>query len=274
MRLICPNCDAQYEVDDAAIPPGGRDVQCSNCGHAWFQVHVEAMNDEDEAEEAAPVASEAAEPPAPPTREPAAAEETAASPAGEPAADTAPEVTPPAPPVRRTLDENLLAILREEAAREAAERRAEAERGIETQPDLGPLDEGARTPPPRVIVNLSAEPDPPVTDRPNPRRDLLPDIEEINSTLRPGAEARDEAEAALLVSAPKPRAFRTGFFSVLLIALVLVILYVMAPQLAETYPAMAPAMTAYVATVESLRVWLDGVMQSAAGALRGFGGEG
>jgi predicted Zn finger-like uncharacterized protein len=278
MRLICPNCDAQYEVDDAAIPPGGRDVQCSNCGHAWFQVHVEAMNDEDEAEEAAPVVNEAAEPPDPPTREPAAVEEAAAPPAGEPVADTAetapPEVTAAAPPVRRTLDENLLTILREEAAREAAERRAESERGIETQPDLGPLDEGARTPPPRVIVNLSAEPDPPVTERPNPRRDLLPDIEEINSTLRPGAEARDEAEAALLAAAPKPRAFRTGFFSVLLIALVLVILYVMAPQLAARYPATEPAMTAYVATVDSLRVWLDGVMQSAAGALRGFGGEG
>ena len=37
MRLICPNCDAEYEVDDDVIPPGGRDVQCSNCGHTWFQ---------------------------------------------------------------------------------------------------------------------------------------------------------------------------------------------------------------------------------------------
>lgn len=36
MRLICPNCDAQYEVDAHAIPAEGRDVQCSNCGHTWF----------------------------------------------------------------------------------------------------------------------------------------------------------------------------------------------------------------------------------------------
>ena len=41
MRLICPNCDAQYEVDDAAIPSAGRDVQCSSCGHGWFQTHPE-----------------------------------------------------------------------------------------------------------------------------------------------------------------------------------------------------------------------------------------
>ena len=37
MRLVCPNCGAQYEVDDAVIPPNGRDVQCSNCAHSWFQ---------------------------------------------------------------------------------------------------------------------------------------------------------------------------------------------------------------------------------------------
>ena len=37
MRLICPNCEAQYEVPDDAIPPGGRDVQCSNCQQTWFQ---------------------------------------------------------------------------------------------------------------------------------------------------------------------------------------------------------------------------------------------
>ncbi len=37
MRLVCPNCAAQYEVDDSAIPPAGRDVQCANCGDTWFQ---------------------------------------------------------------------------------------------------------------------------------------------------------------------------------------------------------------------------------------------
>ncbi|WP_417249720.1 zinc-ribbon domain-containing protein [Celeribacter sp.] len=37
MRLNCPNCDAQYEVDEKVIPEQGRDVQCSNCGHTWFQ---------------------------------------------------------------------------------------------------------------------------------------------------------------------------------------------------------------------------------------------
>src|SRR6056297_3436210 len=37
MRLTCPNCGARYEVDDALIPPEGRDVQCSDCATTWFQ---------------------------------------------------------------------------------------------------------------------------------------------------------------------------------------------------------------------------------------------
>ncbi|MGB1034571.1 MAG: zinc-ribbon domain-containing protein, partial [Primorskyibacter sp.] len=37
MRLTCPNCRAQYDVPDTAIPEDGRDVECSNCAHSWFQ---------------------------------------------------------------------------------------------------------------------------------------------------------------------------------------------------------------------------------------------
>jgi len=43
MRLVCPNCAAQYDVDDRVIPEGGRDVQCSNCGHSWFQTPAIAV---------------------------------------------------------------------------------------------------------------------------------------------------------------------------------------------------------------------------------------
>lgn len=35
MRLICPRCGAQYEIDAAAIPAAGRDVECSACDHVW-----------------------------------------------------------------------------------------------------------------------------------------------------------------------------------------------------------------------------------------------
>ena len=42
MRIICPNCDAQYEVPDDAIPDEGRDVQCSNCGMTWMETPAAA----------------------------------------------------------------------------------------------------------------------------------------------------------------------------------------------------------------------------------------
>ena len=48
MRLICPNCDAQYEVPDEVIPTSGRDVQCSNCGQTWFQHHADHMPEEED----------------------------------------------------------------------------------------------------------------------------------------------------------------------------------------------------------------------------------
>ncbi len=42
MRLVCPNCAAQYEVADAVIPTEGRSVQCSNCGQTWVQEPADA----------------------------------------------------------------------------------------------------------------------------------------------------------------------------------------------------------------------------------------
>ncbi|EKE43743.1 hypothetical protein OCGS_2077 [Oceaniovalibus guishaninsula JLT2003] len=46
MRLTCPNCRAEYEVDEAVIPPAGRDVECSACDHTWFQRPVAASSPE------------------------------------------------------------------------------------------------------------------------------------------------------------------------------------------------------------------------------------
>ena len=37
MRLVCPNCKANYEIPSNAVPIGGREVKCDSCGHSWFQ---------------------------------------------------------------------------------------------------------------------------------------------------------------------------------------------------------------------------------------------
>ncbi len=37
MRLTCPSCASEYDVDAAAIGDRGRMVRCANCGAEWFQ---------------------------------------------------------------------------------------------------------------------------------------------------------------------------------------------------------------------------------------------
>lgn len=73
MRLTCPNCGAQYQVADGAIPATGRDVQCSNCNHVWFEMPGAAPEPapNDIPDRPAPAAVPPAPEPAPPAVPPA-----------------------------------------------------------------------------------------------------------------------------------------------------------------------------------------------------------
>ena len=338
MRLICPRCGAQYEVDDSVVPAAGRDVQCSGCGQTWFQPSLQMImaeeaqrEDRREAPEGWEVAAPAAPAPAP---EPAvkatpytaeaatqaAAVATVAAVARTmreaPAANTTvpvaedPSELGPAPKAgavpRRPLDETLLAILREEAAREAAARQAEGT-ALETQEEMNlePVPPPAKAVPPadkpaaerpaakpaptaRTVLDFSdlssdAEEEPAdlgtgltadltadLTESPDTReprgarRQRLPDIEEINSSLRASVD-RGRDPAAL--GTPQHRAkaqsgFRRGFSGVILVALLLVGLYIAAPRLAAAVPALAPVLETYVAAANSGRIWLDQALQA------------
>lgn len=35
MILVCPSCEAKFNVPDGAIPPAGRTVRCAKCKHSW-----------------------------------------------------------------------------------------------------------------------------------------------------------------------------------------------------------------------------------------------
>lgn len=264
MRLICPNCDAQYEVPDDVMPVAGRDVQCSNCGQTWFQHHPDHMPDEGDQSETPDAPDEEVAPPPPPPPPPAAAQ-----------------------PERKKLDPAVADILRQEAEAEQAARRNAQSGGLESQPDLGmdledtgsedEADRRAREARNRMarlrgndapeIQAAGGVPDATVAGAPpaslGSRRDLLPDIEEINSTLRSGA-ARSGAGAADVapeIEAPTRqrarRGFRTGFLTVLLIFVVLIALYVLAPRLSAAVPALKGPLQTYVTTIDQGRVWLD-----------------
>ena len=273
MRLICPNCDAQYEVDDSAIPETGRDVQCSNCGNAWFQER------ERRPEDATADLYRQPEEPAPPQSPEAVAQreiEDEDEDTGEPPPATS------AQPVQRSLDESVLSVLREEAEREVAARRAEAA-GVEVQGDLG------LPPPVKASVGAVTEPDPVdeeaqkvnrriaamkgqklPPEKPAARRDLLPDIEEINSSLRPNDAARRDEDEDLPDLTKGSSGFKSGLALMLLLAILLAAAYVMAPQISQQIPAASDAMTSYVAAVDEGRIWLDGMIRKATQLLNGI----
>lgn len=328
MRLICPNCEAQYEVEDNAIPAEGRDVQCSNCGHAWFQAPVVATLDasaetatpakdqiagdqtkddpvKDDPAKDDPVGEDPAAPgkvgpatarkaspsdvpsEAPPERE--AAEdgvsadgatvrtgEGAGQPDMAPPDQAGPEVSDSAPPQRRTLDESLLAVLKEEAEREAAARRAEA-RPLETQTDLGLEDMAAVAPrdrkPPKAAAEPQAESDAALQtedrdvsehDEAEPavvRRDLLPDIEEINSSLSADQGGVGDDASGTGGGRASRSAARSGFALVMVAGILLAAVYFAAPRIVAQFPASHDAMSAYVAQVDQWRGWLDNMVK-------------
>ena len=251
MRLICPNCGAQYEVADDVIPEDGRDVQCSNCGHTWFE-HYGASDIEDEFFDT-PVAA-----PAP------SAPDTAAF--ADP--DPAPQ---PAASKRQELDPAITDILREEAAREADARRRETASSVESQPDLG-LDRAQAAPDQRTqetqrrLALLKGEETAAIAAATAAsRRELLPDIEEINSSLR--SEAERSAVDTPHIQTKARRGFRTGFLGAILILALLAATYVLAPQITETIPALAPTLDSYVVAVDDLRLWVDLKMQGMVAAM-------
>lgn len=280
MRLVCPNCDAEYEVDAAAIPEGGRDVQCSNCGHAWFQLSPEV-----EAELAAEEALFDAPPPivAPMESRAGSAAAEVATPGQTDAHDLEidlplteaaplPEPAPPVPePALRSIDESVLAVLREEAEREVEARKVEAP-VVETQTELG-LEAAATGAVARRLARMKGEPE--VVVKPQTRREMLPEIEEINSTLRASSEKRSGQSAiaeTLAEEDAQKSSFRSGFVLMLVLAVALLTTYVMAPKLAQQFPAAAGALQAYVAAVDAGRLWLDGMLKSAIGFLKGLAG--
>lgn len=222
MRLTCPNCKAQYEVDGRVVPPGGRDVQCSACGTTWFQypddvalrMRAADLDDDDDDDNAAPGAA------------------------------------PAAAPAEQRIDKTVLDVLRAEAEREMGERR-QARPPVETQPDLGlvsrPRPRGEARPAPLTEAGTAS------------RRARLPaDIDQLSSTLESaGATRASQAEAAPPSEEPvvdAGRGFRRGLAYVLVAGGVFVALYLFAPTLADWVPALAGPLSGYVAMVDALRL--------------------
>lgn len=45
MELICPSCEARYQLPEGSITAKGRQVSCMNCGHGWHALPPMALGD-------------------------------------------------------------------------------------------------------------------------------------------------------------------------------------------------------------------------------------
>lgn len=260
MRLICPNCGAQYEVDSTVIPDAGRDVQCSNCGHTWFQRNARQVAEEPETQAESPQTIDQQQ--AEPTQEPADQSQESET---EETSVNDPETEPDAPK-RQPLDDNVANILRQEAEQEAA-KRAPSAGGLEIQPDLG-LNQnaaGAAQNPMERSADLNSS-----TEHDGRRKDLLPDIEEINSTLAASTTAAAAAAVEEPVQIQRRSGFRRGFLLAIAIFAILALIYVFAARISGAMPFTSSALASYVDWVDALRSALDNLMLGAVDKLTGL----
>ena len=261
MRLICPSCGAQYDVPDDAIPEAGRDVQCSNCNHTWFQLHTTA----------APIAEPAAPQPARKPLDPAVSDilrqEAAREQQLRTSASTAPrqtqDDTTPKPAVDAAQTRRRIAGLTEaEAAAEADVRVAPAPKPVRAVRVTPPP---ARPEQPRVMPARSAEAADADADvsvdtatAAGDSADDMPSMNDINTSLRTRAQAPESAltpaEEAEIITR---RGFRRGFVFGLLIFAVLLGPYILADQIVATFPQSADAMANYSATLDAMRLSLN-----------------
>ncbi len=265
MRLICPNCGAQYEVPDEVIPESGRDVQCSDCGDTWFQHHP------DNPQAAPPEELEDAQ-----ADWDQVSEETESDQEGDSEEPETQSDQTDTEPQRRELDPSVTDVLREEASREETARAADRRSGIETQPDLGlgqPADkQDIRSQQARARMAMlrgNAEDTAERSDHdidPSSRKNLLPDIEDISSSLDAGngqieakevskSKKRDKEDAE-----PKGKGFGKSFRLVIILVVLAVALYIFAPKLAEMVPALADPLASYVDAVNNGRAALNNLL--------------
>jgi len=220
MRLVCPSCSAEYDISTEAIGAKGRMVRCAACASEWFQTPPSKAD----------MAARA---------EPQVAQNPASIPVPEPAVDST--------------------------------RGLSALSGFDDEPDVAPAKEypaGKSESALSRLTSFADEEDEPVQQvyhdvDPEPRKELDPVVEERALRGR-HSEELDQLTASLRSAEDEPDmrsggAFLAGFATVTLVALVLIAVYVKAPELAELAPAVKAPLAAYSDIVDQGRIALESV---------------
>ena len=255
------------------IPAEGRDVQCSNCQETWFQTHPDTEPQTDVVQtlkehfaqtepEAAPVPPQpdaVSEPdPIDDEFERALDQELNTIAEDDPDAAPAPAITHERS--KRKIDPSVADILREEAQREREQRAAETfehqdEFALDTnKPESDPQPKKSGYIDPK-LDDLDEMYKDTASDAPASRRDLLPDIEEINSTLRRDKKSAGKGEPE--TQAQKNASGRRGFRAAIILLLLSVAVYAYADLITSNVPQLAPYLDAYVAQIDQWRAALS-----------------
>lgn len=241
MQLVCPSCSSEYQVSAEAIGAKGRMVRCASCNAEWFQ-----MPETKEEAAAAPVAARTVEPssPEPAPVEPAPAQPIAAEPAAaEPASDVA---TPDADPKP-----------------DDSSRRLSALGGLGDDDDFTPTYSATAALANDDFADLRAEPVP--ADEvyydvdPEPQPVIESPVLEETAMRNPRRAELDELTASLRseedqISTRTGGAFLAGFATVTLLALVLIAVYVKAPDIVAMAPAAEGPLSAFSSLVDQGRM--------------------
>lgn len=213
LRLTCPECGTEYRLAEGAIPPAGRNVECSSCGHVWLQAGQ----------------MPAAPPAAPQENEPQQA-----------------------PRLNRPLPSSVLSVLQEEAALSRQQRSgAAAPAPPPPSPAANPAETWPATTvtdPPSVGVRatLPLASDPPqagpapsrrINARPDRPTESVPARQELEETVTRTTPHRADRSAPQTAAAPASdadtSAYRRGMLWSAGIAAALLLVYLAAPYLAD-----------------------------------------
>lgn len=239
IRLICPGCAAEYRVPDSAIPPEGREVECSACGKVWHSTPRLDLSDFQ----------------APPAQSPA-----------------------DLPRLNRRLPDSVLDILRDEVEHERRARAAEdtdppAPAGTGPAPRSISDPEWPATTITRHFDPRPAEPAPAAAPDPVPSPPAPEQAVEARSFPTPAAksepapippppadaEPRAPAQTDLPAVVPAPAGrgrYGAGFGLALMLAVGLVALYLLAPRLADQ-GAFGQGLMDLRAHLDQARLWLQ-----------------
>jgi predicted Zn finger-like uncharacterized protein len=263
MILLCPNCGAQYEVPEDHIPKKyGRDVQCSACNHTWFQTHPAQdlqpiLQDETVANDLASDRRDSSEPPE---------ADDPSSVAAAPSAGAGPQM----PPLRqkRSLHPSIADVLREEAKREVEERGGKSARLSDSPaafqstgeiPSSRTAQSGSSDQARDADMDMQAlealYQNSEKTAK-STRGALLPDIDEINSTLSTSStEWPSDSDAAIATTQKGQR--RLGFLVGIAIIIAAAALYYYADTLGDQIPSWKEPLELYQQWVNTMRIGLD-----------------